>query len=600
MQIQNNSSVTPNIMASSSQPNVGDVLQVTVKERVNTQDAVVAMKGTTSTVTFEGELPKQDKVLVEVIGKTAEGNYTVKVSDRQVATSASQQTIPQSTDSSVSEAVKAFTSRGMTVTKENVASVKEFLTNGKGSIEQKMDTLRMMAQKQISISDTTLKSVHEALNGKPLSSTLASVLDELGVDFQPSRSAAATAEKSLSTVRTEVQREPDLAKAIKIVEDFLKNTSLNEASKKTLDNSVSQAKSLTQAGQTVNAKVQLVQNLVVVEKQTATSNMSESTTNSGSSKSPSEVVRNVIGKVAQEPDLAKALDQVKEAVKTENLPTKVVEQLEKAIQDTAKLQQAGQTVQARANLTNALNQIEQQAQTEEAQPSEVIRQVKEKVAQEPNLAKALDQVKEAVKTATLPTKVVEQLEKAIQDTVKLQQVGQTVQARANLTNALNQMEQQAQTEEAQPSEVIRQVKEKVAQEPNLAKALDQVKEAVKTAPLPTKVVEQLEKAVQETVKLQQAGQTVQARANLTNALNEIEQQAQTEEAKPSEVIRQVKEKVAQEPNLAKALDQVKEAVKTAPLANESSGTTRKSGSRHGQTPTSGSNSTSASELNERP
>ena len=76
-----------------------------------------------------------------------------------------------------------------------------------------------------------------------------------------------------------------------------------------------------------------------------------------------------------------------------------MEQLEKAVQDTAKLQQAGQTVQARANLTNALNQIEQQAQTEEAKPSEVIRQVKEKVAQEPNLAKALDQVKEAIKTA---------------------------------------------------------------------------------------------------------------------------------------------------------------------------------------------------------
>ena len=65
-----------------------------------------------------------------------------------------------------------------------------------------------------------------------------------------------------------------------------------------------------------------------------------------------------------------------------------MEQLEKAVQDTAKLQQAGQTVQARANLTNALNQIEQQAQTEEAKPSEVIRQVKEKVAQEPNLTKA--------------------------------------------------------------------------------------------------------------------------------------------------------------------------------------------------------------------
>ena len=293
MQIQNNHRMTSNIIANSSQPNVGDVLQVTVKERVNNQDAVVSMKGTTSTVTFEGKVPEQEKVFVEITGKTPEGNYTVKVSDRSVVTPSSQQNIPSNTDSQVNEAIKAFTSRGMTVTKENISAVKEFLTNGKGTTEQKMDTLRMMAQKQIAISDITLKSVHEALNGKPLSQSLLSVLDELGVEYQPSRSSSMTSEKSLTTVRTEAQREPDVAKAIKIVEDFLKNTSLNEASKKTLENSVSQAKRLSQAGQTVNAKVQLVQNLVMIEKQNANSNInkSEPAANSGSSKSPVEVVQ---------------------------------------------------------------------------------------------------------------------------------------------------------------------------------------------------------------------------------------------------------------------------------------------------------------------
>ena len=122
MQIQNNHIMTSNIITNSSQPNVGDVLQVTVKERVNNQDAVVSMKGTTSTVKFEGNVPDQEKVFVEITGKTAEGNYTVKVSDRNVATPSSQQTIPQNTDSQVSEAVKAFTSRGMSVTKENISA----------------------------------------------------------------------------------------------------------------------------------------------------------------------------------------------------------------------------------------------------------------------------------------------------------------------------------------------------------------------------------------------------------------------------------------------------------------------------------------------
>ena len=513
MQIQTNQRMISNIVGHSSQPNVGDVLQVTVKERVNSQNTVVSMKGATSTVTFEGDIPEQDKVLVEITGKTSEGNYTVKVSDRNVVTPLSQQSIPPNTDFQVTEAIKAFTSRGMTITKENISDVKEFLTNAKGTTEQKMDTLRMMAQKQISISDITLKSVHEALNGKPLSSTLASVLDELGVEFQPGRSAAATAEKSLSTVRTEVQREPDLAKAVKIVEDFLKNTNLNEASKKILENSVSEAQKLSQVGQSVNAKVQLVQNLVVVEKKAAATNASESKPNSGSSKSASEVIRNVIEKVAQEPNLTRSLNQVKEAVKSASLPSKVVEQLEKVVQETAKLQQTGQSVQARTQLTNALNQIEKQIQVEQMKPSEVIRQVKEKVAQEPNLIRALDQVKEAAKSASLPLKVVEQLEKVVQETAKLQQSGQSVQAQSNLTNSLTQIEQQVQAEEAKSSEVIRQVKEKVSQEPNLTRALYQVKEAVKTASLPPKVVEQLEKAVQDTTKLQQAGQSVRQERN---------------------------------------------------------------------------------------
>ena len=111
-------------------------------------------------------------------------------------------------------------------------------------------------------------------------------------------------------------------------------------------------------------------------------------------------------------------------------------------------------------------------------------------------------------------------------------------------------------------------------------------------------MEQLEKAVQDTAKLQQAGQSVQARAHLTNALTQIEQQAQVEEVKPSEVIRQVKEKVAQEPNLTRALDQVKEVCEKCKSSTESSGAARKSGPRHGQTATSGQSVQARAQLNE--
>ena len=180
-----------------------------------------------------------------------------------------------------------------------------------------------------------------------------------GLSINQAALSSTVSEKSLATVRTEVQREPDLAKATKIVEDFLKNTNLNEASKKTLENSVSQAKRLSQVGQSVNAKVQLVQSLVVIEKQNANLNIntSELVTNSGSSKSSVEVVRNVIEKVAQEPNVVRALDQVKEAVKTASLAAESSGATRKSNPRHDQIATSRSKCTSEAQLTNALHKL---------------------------------------------------------------------------------------------------------------------------------------------------------------------------------------------------------------------------------------------------
>lgn len=369
MQIQNTTSVTPNITTNLSQPNVGDVLQVTVKERVNDQDAIVSMKGTARTVTFEGSVPEQDKVSVEITGKTTEGNYTVKVSDKSSAAPSA----PQNADSQVSEAVKAFTSNGMSLTKEDLASIKDFLTNGKGTIDQKMDTLRMMAQKQIAISKNTLKSVHEALNGKPLASSLISVLDELGISY-PTKSV-----KSLETVRAEVQHEPNAAEAVRLVEDFLKNTNLSDADKRALEKSISEAKKFIQAGQSVNAKVQLIQNLVAIQQQNTESiksttnlatNLSMDAMQNSKDKGPQEPsLANVIEKnfadsvqrlvkdVQKEPSFAKVLEKIADLLTKQGFDEKM-EPLKQAHEKAQQLQEKGRELAARREISNALSQME--------------------------------------------------------------------------------------------------------------------------------------------------------------------------------------------------------------------------------------------------
>ncbi|MFB5282831.1 hypothetical protein [Peribacillus sp. Hz7] len=359
MQIQNQI-VSPNLAANLPQLKVGDTLQVMVKERVDNQSAIVSMKGTTAMVQFEGGIPEQDKVFVEITGKTAKGNYIVKMSDQVLESSSSGTNTSQETDSNVDEAVKAFTSRGVSLSKEDIASIREFLTGGKGSVEQKMEALRMMAQKRIAISKHTLQAVHEALNGRPLSSTLKSVLDELGVNYQPNRVSST---KTLERVRAEIQREPDLSKVMKVIEDFLKSTDLDVATKRLLETSLSEAKRLAQSGQSINARVQLIQTFIALEKQNMSVGIaqieeSSVTTKPSINNSLEEAIQNVVKDVQKEPSLTKVLEKTA-ALIAEYSSNENIEQLKQAYEKAQQLQENGRELAARREISNALTKLEQ-------------------------------------------------------------------------------------------------------------------------------------------------------------------------------------------------------------------------------------------------
>ncbi|MEH6948141.1 hypothetical protein V7068_13935 [Bacillus sp. JJ634] len=448
--IQNNYRLISQTAVTSSQPNVGDLLQVSVKERVGNQEAVVSMKGTTTKVQFEGNVPKQDQVFVEITGKTAEGNYTVKLSDKASSTSAAPASMSQSTDPELNEIVKAFSSRGISLTKDQVNVMKEFITKGPGTAEQKAETLRAMAQKQIDVTNHTVKAVHEALNGKPLSASLISVLDELGVQLQ-SRNNSVPA-KSMATVRNEVQREQNVANSIQIVENFLKNTDLNEAIKKRLEQSVAEVKKLSQAGQPAQAKAQLTQTLHQLEQNLQVEE----------SPKPTAALNQLKDRITQEPNIFKAIEQTKEAIKIPGMPTQAIQKLEQAVQEAMKLQSIGRDVQAKIQLTGHLNQLLQSLGTAEASATtanevapeqkslpvaskdtniaETIRNLVKDVQKDPSFAKVLD------KTAALlaeqgANEELTELKQAYDKAQQLQESGRELTARRELSNALSKVEQ---------------------------------------------------------------------------------------------------------------------------------------------------------------
>ncbi len=64
-------------------------------------------------------------------------------------------------------------------------------------------------------------------------------------------------------------------------------------------------------------------------------------------------------KVTQEPNLTKAIEQTKEALKTPGLSIEAVNKLQQAVQEATKLQQIGRVAQARIQLNGHINQLVQ-------------------------------------------------------------------------------------------------------------------------------------------------------------------------------------------------------------------------------------------------
>lgn len=228
MQIQFPTSFKANTLTNSSSFNVGDVLQVNIKDKMNGQNAIVSAKGTDTMVKFEGEVPNESKVSVEITGKSAEGVITVKVVDPNTTqVPATQQ--KQSLEGKLEEIIRSFTAKGIPVTKENIASIRKYLTNGEGTAEEKQKTLQAMAQKQIPISDATIKSVHEALHGNKVSITLETILNMLKSSFD------------MKVDQTNVYAKSEIGKTTQFLDVQLDDADLKELIKSQLSKNLSEA-----------------------------------------------------------------------------------------------------------------------------------------------------------------------------------------------------------------------------------------------------------------------------------------------------------------------------------------------------------------------
>ncbi|MGD6894425.1 hypothetical protein [Bacillus infantis] len=176
MQVKNDSPVSSFIAEPKSLDlKKGSVLQAVVKERLPNNEALLQVKGQDIKVKVDGELPKGNRVSVEV--SSTEGALpTVKAAAQPANAAAGQETqAAEETEALLNakgeagRAVSLLGEKGIAVSRQEAKDIAAFMNKSQGSFDQKMETLAAMGRKGLEYTPDQMKAVHEALHGPGIS-----------------------------------------------------------------------------------------------------------------------------------------------------------------------------------------------------------------------------------------------------------------------------------------------------------------------------------------------------------------------------------------------------------------------------------------------
>ncbi len=536
----------------------GEVYQATIKEKLSANEALIQIRGREQLARFEDGVPSENRVTVQVNGQkeqvinvktitTENSKAEAQVSSEEKILKSLGLTGKESAD--LKQAVKILLDKGSPLSKEIVSDLKAFFEKGTGTLDSKIETVKALANKRLEATQPQLRAVHEALHGKPLNQVLSDIAKEIDPEFKLEN-------KVMDSTKTLEQTKPPQTDSGKIVQPQNPSTSTS----------------------TVEEGNKLAQ-------QTSSSNEA------------SELVRKTRETVEKEPDLKKAIQQIREAViNNPKIDRELAQKIEKAAAEAEKLQSIGKErlLQALKEVEASLSKNTQPIQTsnpsrptsavsnQEIPLSNMIKEISSEVAKAPNIIRSIEKIKEQlINNPKVPKEIVEKLNRAVEEAANLAKQGRITTGRDVLTNALSTAQVEVKTIEgkgsqvvpsdqqkianqtggtantikgegqqihqsvdARPSDIVKEIKAEILRDPNLERALEKVRNQIVNNPkIDREVAQKLDQALKEVGQLKQLGQESTGRERLQQALTKAEvelKQIETRQqpTQPSEPSRQ--------------------------------------------------------------
>ncbi|SFA51928.1 hypothetical protein SAMN05216169_103026 [Anoxybacillus pushchinoensis] len=486
----------------------GDVYEAVVKEQVSEREAIVQLRGVDIRFRFEGDVPPSGRVKVQVTGGDGD------IVEGKVVTPPSPSSFETLETPELRQAAMIVAQKQLPLTRETVESLRTFLTEGKGTVEQKLETIHIAASKTLDMTVKQLQAVHEALYGKPFGESLHDIVQAIDKHFSFTPIVKQQSQ-TVSELRAQLQQERNIDRVLELAKQFAEESGHDEIAK-----AVREATILRERGHETFARSRIMQVVVaaeVNEKKDADLKVEQSS-------SANKELQMVRQQIEREPIVAKALAMAK--------GSDVVRQvLGPALQGAEQLYRSGQPLSAKNRLLEAFNAAEKR---EDVPKLPAQKQMIDEASRIIRTARDVEEAVRQLKETILPRMEMKDINEAIE---RVEQMGKQAKEQliASLRKVGERVEQPSTVEtKAEQLKQVAEVRKQAESTPTVKAIEGQVREVART--LPVEQAEKVIRALNQATLFETVGRGAEAHDQLVQTLRSIEQQLAPEYVKRAHVI----------------------------------------------------------------
>ncbi|OIJ16909.1 hypothetical protein BKP37_04425 [Anaerobacillus alkalilacustris] len=462
----------------------GEIHRAIVKERSSQNEAILQIRGRDVPVKFEGDLPNNERITVQISGQTdhfvqvramATTNKTTGTTTETTSINLAIRNLGVSNPSrELRQAAQMILDKGVPLNRDSIQELRAFVEKEKGTVEQRLHTVQAVANKRLDVTANHLRSVHEALHGRPLNEVLTNIVKEIDPNYNLRReqtSMERPVSEQVREVREQVQRESNVQRAVEQVRnEVVNNPRVDREIARQVGRAVEESRMMHQSGREAVGRTQLVQALQTAEREIVRTEARQVEVRVPESRPAverpvSEQVREVREQVQRESNVQRSIDQVRnEVVNHPRVNRDLVLQLEKTLNEVQSLNRSGHESIAKNHLVQSLVNIEKvlknNYQTKETQLRsegkresinhvELVNQMKATIQKEGDFQKLIAKLQNGIEKASIEQPIKKQIINSLEDATKLNEQGRELAARQQLMQTFTTVEQQvANTDQA--------------------------------------------------------------------------------------------------------------------------------------------------------